>query len=140
MTETMRDLQILLYKAKENGNGALGEEEIFPLALLLQKKTSNVLFSNVHFGIGYSGVRSPEIRNTLERFKRNVVRFVKYEPVADIYFEITIEGEEKTRPLIEEMRATKKEWEKIVEMILKDLEIDRKKLIHEAEELLIEKN
>lgn len=135
----MKDLQILLYKAKENGNGALGEDEIFPVALILKKRTDNRLFSNAHFGIGYSGVRSPEIRNTLERFRINVMRFVRYEPIADIYFEITTEGEEKTKPLLEEMRVRNQKWENIIEEVLKDLEKDRKKVIKDARELLIEK-
>ncbi len=139
MTQTMRDLQILLYKAKENGNGALGEDEIFPVALILKSRTDNELFSTAHFGIGYSGVRSPEIRNTLERFRRNVIRFVQYEPIADIYFEITREGEEETKPILEEMRIKNMNWENIIEEVLKDLEKNRTKVIREAKKLLIEK-
>lgn len=132
MAGVMKDIQILLYKAKENGNNELGEDEIFPLAFLAQEKTKEKLFAGAHFFIGYSGITSPEIRNALELFRENVSASVKHEPVTDIYFQITQTGEEKIRPLIEGMRKKGDDWEEIIEELLKDLKTDRKKIIQEA--------
>ncbi len=134
MSGIMKEVQLLLYKAKENGNSALGEDEIFPVAFLAKERTKNILFANAHFVIGYSGITSPEIRNVLGLFRRNVSASIRLHPVPDIYFQITRIGEEKTRPFIEEMRKGGTEWEKIVEEILKDLEKNRKKVIKEAME------
>lgn len=132
MTGVMKDIQILLYKAKENGNNQLGEDEIFPLAFLAKEKTRNNLFAGAHFFIGYSGVTSPEIRNALELFRENVEAFVKHEPVTDIYFQITQRGEEKIRPFVEGMREKGNDWEETIEELLMDLETDRKRIIQEA--------
>ena len=134
MSGVMKEVQVLLYKAKQNGNNALGEDEIFPVAFLAKERTKNKLFANAHFGIGYSGIISPEIQHVLGLFRKNVSTFIKLHPVPDIYFQITQIGEEKTKPFIKELRKEGTEWEKIVEEILSDLEKDRKKVIQEAME------
>lgn len=131
MAGVMKDVQVLLYKAKQNGNSELGEDEIFPLAFLAKERTKNRLFADAHFFIGYSGITSPEIRNALNLFRKNVSISVKREPVADIYFQITHEGEKETEVILEEMRK-ENEWEEIVEELLKNLETDRKRIFREA--------
>jgi len=139
MVGVMRDIQILLYKAKENGNQFLGEDEIFPVAFLTKEETQNQLFSGAHFCFGYSGITSPEIRDALSLFKKNVTICLSEEPVPDIYFKITQSGEEEIKPFIEELTKKNVGWETIVEKILKSLENDRKGLFIEAKKRLKKK-
>lgn len=128
----MRDIQILLYKAKENGNQFLGEDEIFPVAFLAKEETHDQLFNGAHFCFGYSGITSPEIRDALSLFKKNVISFIKEEPVPDTYFKITRAGEEEIKPFMIKMRKENSGWESIVEEILETLETDRKSLFVKA--------
>jgi hypothetical protein len=139
MAGVMRDIQILLYKAKENGNQFLGEDEIFPVAFLTKDKTRNQLFNGAHFCFGYSGITSPEIRDALGLFKKNVASYLKEEPVPDTYFKITQIGEEEIKPFMEKLTEENGGWESIVEEILKTLENDREGLIVEAKERLMKR-
>ena len=128
----MRDIQILLYKAKENGNQFLGEDEIFPVAFLAKEETNDQLFNGAHFCFGYSGITSPEIRDALSLFRKNVISFIKEEPVPDTYFKITRAGEEEIEPIMRKMGEENCGWESIIEEILIMLETDRKSLFVKA--------
>jgi hypothetical protein len=132
MSGTMKEVQVLLYKAKQNGNSELGESEIYSIAFLTKERTNNKFFANAHFGVGYSGITSPEIRNALSLFRRNATASIKFNPVPDIYFEITQTGERKTKPFIDKMRKEGIGWENTIEEILRNLEKDRKEVIREA--------
>jgi hypothetical protein len=130
MADVMRDIQILLYKAKENGNQSLGEDEIFPVAFLVKEETQHYLFNGAHFYFGYSGITSHEIRGALKLIRKNISVRIKDRPVPDFYFEITQIGEEKTKKLIGQIDNC--EWEEKIEKILKELGEDRYGTIQKA--------
>lgn len=73
MSKTFDDLIITIKTALENGRNdyGIGEDEIYPLAYTIKKKTEGEIFEEANFVFKYSNVHSPELEEKLSFLNNN---------------------------------------------------------------------